>query len=940
MLTVLIAVPTAVEQNAEASGSGIHANSATGSDTTGDGTSANPFRTFHKAYLTATSGSTINLSGTFTWTDADETGDTTGTGYSLSKNLTIVGQGRTSTIIQASDTRGLADRMVFFVAANTTVTFRDLTMQHGRVIAEGQGGGLTLAGQYCGNYPCASTTGAAILERVDVTKNDAPASGTVMRRSGGIYLREASTLTLREANVFDNSCTCYLYAAGGIAGGEQSQNVTISRSAIYDNVASSTAGSTWPLDYSSVAGGIAMQRFGQFKMADSTIFGNSTNHYAGGLNLYYQSRSSLTNVTIANNAASLGAGGFLWATAWSSDSTIMSLKNTLLANNTGASGAADDLHVKNSLAQSTLAVSHSIIEHFSNLSVSGTGVITGEQSQLGLASTLALNSSTLGTRTAAISLSSIAVDAGSPTAHGPSIALVTPTTTDQRGVTRTGSPDIGAFEAGANIPPTIASTSPADNATGVANNSSITLTFSEAVTAVTGKSILIKKTSDNSTVHTLSVTGPNVSVSGSVVTVNPTSNLAYSTGYYILVDAGAFKNVGDFNFAGISSSSTLNFTTGADTVAPLLSSVSPSDAATGVATAANLVFTFSENVVSVSGKQIVIKKSSNNAVVETISVTNGSRVSVSGNTVTVNPVDPFENGVSYYVLIDSGAFQDLAGNAYVRISTAVVVTFTVVQATTTTTASTSTTAPASNASPESSIPSSSTTQPSGSVVTASTVAPQNVLTRATSTTLALRSGSVVANGTAPTTTVAANEDLAPTAADAAPGSATALVDGKEVSLTVTRVANSLRISSGVLQMQIAVLNETGEVLPLDADGNAIVEQGLSIQYSVSGAEAGSVLDAWLFSEPFRLGNVVVGDNGKAEGVLPIKQDIPQGAHRLVLKTRSATGEDATFSIGLISGAQDGSGTVSRIIVGILLAAVAAGLVIPATRRRRRYQEMA
>jgi hypothetical protein len=896
------------------------------------------------------------LSGTFTWTDADETGDTTGTGYSLSKNLTIVGQGRTSTIIQASDTRGLADRMVFFVSANITVTFRDLTIQHGRVIAEGQGGGLTLAGQYCGNYPCASTTGTAILERVDVTKNDASSAGNVMYRSGGIYLREASTLTLREVNVFDNSCTCYLYAAGGIAGGAQSQNVTISRSAIYDNVASSTAGSTWPFDYSSVAGGMTLRRSGQLKMSDSTVFGNSTNHYAGGINLEAQIRSSLTNVTIANNSATLGAGGLLWTNRDNLDFFKLFVKNSLLVNNTGVGGAANDFHVKDATSLATLVLSHSIVEGVSNGSVSGTGVITGEQSQLGLSSAVALNSSTLGTRTAAISLSSVAVDAGSATAHGTSGHEVTPTATDQRGVTRTGSPDIGAFEAGANIPPTIASTSPADNATGVSNNSSITLTFSEAVTAIAGKSILIKKTSDNSTVHTLSATGANVSVAGSVVTVNPSSNLAYSTGYYILVDAGAFKNAGDFNFAGISSSSTLNFTTGADTVAPLLSSVSPSDAATGVATAANLVFTFSENVVSVSGKQIVIKKSSNNAVVETISVTNGSRVSVSGNTVTVNPVDPFENGVSYYVLIDSGAFQDLAGNAYVRISTAVVVTFTVVpavvQATTTTTPSATTTAPtavtappattvsSSNTSPEASVPNNSTTQSSASTVTVSTAVPQNVLTRGISPTTAPRSGALAIDGAETATTVVANEDLAPTAADAAPGSATALVDGKEISLTVTRVANSLQISSGVLKMQIAVLNETGEVLPLDADGNAIVEQGLSIQYSVSGAEAGSVLDAWLFSEPFRLGNVVVGDNGKAEGVLPIKQDIPQGAHRLVLKTRSATGEDATFSIGLISGVQDGSGAISRIIVGILLAAVAAGLVIPATRRRRRYQEMA
>ena len=50
--------------------------------------------------------------------------------------------------------------------------------------------------------------------------------------------------------------------------------------------------------------------------------------------------------------------------------------------------------------------------------------------------------------------------------------------------------------------PNLSSSSPADNATAVAINSNIVLTFSEAVDVENG-SILIKKTSDNSTFESI-----------------------------------------------------------------------------------------------------------------------------------------------------------------------------------------------------------------------------------------------------------------------------------------------------------------------------------------------------------------------------------------------------------------------------------------------------
>ena len=64
-----------------------------------------------------------------------------------------------------------------------------------------------------------------------------------------------------------------------------------------------------------------------------------------------------------------------------------------------------------------------------------------------------------------------------------------------------------------NAPPTLSSSVPADNATGVALDSTIVLNFSENVDVESGN-ITIKKTSDNSTVETIDVTGGQVTGSG------------------------------------------------------------------------------------------------------------------------------------------------------------------------------------------------------------------------------------------------------------------------------------------------------------------------------------------------------------------------------------------------------------------------------------------
>ena len=129
----------------------------------------------------------------------------------------------------------------------------------------------------------------------------------------------------------------------------------------------------------------------------------------------------------------------------------------------------------------------------------------------------------------------------------------------------TGSPAtvtvIQAASGGDTTPPTLSSTTPVDNATGVAVGTNIILTFNEAVMAGSGH-IEIHKSSDGSLDRSIAVTDTSqVTFSGSSVTVNPNNDLAANTNYYLILASGVIKDLAGNNYAGISSATVFNFTT-------------------------------------------------------------------------------------------------------------------------------------------------------------------------------------------------------------------------------------------------------------------------------------------------------------------------------------------------------------------------------------------
>ncbi|WP_417658039.1 FG-GAP-like repeat-containing protein, partial [Pseudidiomarina aestuarii] len=140
-----------------------------------------------------------------------------------------------------------------------------------------------------------------------------------------------------------------------------------------------------------------------------------------------------------------------------------------------------------------------------------------------------------------------------------------------------------------NRPPRLSSTSPADGSSGLAPTANISLTFDESISSVSNKRINIYRQSNDSLVESIAANNSSrVSTFGSTVTVNPTSDLLASTGYYVQVEAGALFDADGMTYKGIDDKTTFNFTTGTAGVAlstnPMLTFTNDNPSSPGIFT--------------------------------------------------------------------------------------------------------------------------------------------------------------------------------------------------------------------------------------------------------------------------------------------------------------------------------------------------------------------
>ena len=204
-------------------------------------------------------------------------------------------------------------------------------------------------------------------------------------------------------------------------------------------------------------------------------------------------------------------------------------------------------------------------------------------------------------------------------------------------------------------PPTEIASSPTNSATGVAVNSNIFITFSEAVSLGTGP-IEIHNGSGTLVASTANATII-ASISGNTLTIDPTVNLLASTSYYVSLTANSIKDLaGNFLTALINP----HFTTGSttDTTIPTLSLTT---APVPIAANSNIDISFSEAIALGTGAIEIHNGSATGALVAS-SATATIAASVSGNMLHLDPVNDLAYNTHYLVTFNGSSVNDLAGN--------------------------------------------------------------------------------------------------------------------------------------------------------------------------------------------------------------------------------------------------------------------------------------
>jgi methionine-rich copper-binding protein CopC len=158
------------------------------------------------------------------------------------------------------------------------------------------------------------------------------------------------------------------------------------------------------------------------------------------------------------------------------------------------------------------------------------------------------------------------------------------------------------------------------------------------------------------------VTGSEVAVLDSIVLINPARDLPGGRTVQVTVPEGAFADLADNGFAGLSAPGAWAFSVAdnADKTAPTLTELSPADGSVDVAAATPLVLVFSEDVRKGSGSIRI----NAGGVIEHLAVTDAEQVVVTGNRVALRPSAPFTAGIRVSITLLSGVFTDAAGNSF------------------------------------------------------------------------------------------------------------------------------------------------------------------------------------------------------------------------------------------------------------------------------------
>jgi hypothetical protein len=268
------------------------------------------------------------------------------------------------------------------------------------------------------------------------------------------------------------------------------------------------------------------------------------------------------------------------------------------------------------------------------------------------------------TATSAPVTGTVAYNAGTNTAtftpSAPLASLTTYTATITTGAKDTNGNAVAAnfnwtFSTADIVPPTVLAVVPTNNSTNVATNTTVLITFSEAMDATT----------INGTNITLKNTGTSAAVAGTVTynsgshaaTFTPNVPLANGTGYTVTVTTGVKDAAG--NAMATQFTSTFSTAAASDMTPPTVVATAPPDAQTDVGVSTIITATFSEamNASTIDGTTFTIKTTSGGTpVAGTVTYNPGTL------TATFTLTSPLANSTNYTATITTGV-KDVSGNA-------------------------------------------------------------------------------------------------------------------------------------------------------------------------------------------------------------------------------------------------------------------------------------
>ena len=199
----------------------------------------------------------------------------------------------------------------------------------------------------------------------------------------------------------------------------------------------------------------------------------------------------------------------------------------------------------------------------------------------------------------------------------------------------------------------------------------ITLYFDEEVAADSGD-IVISNGSDTRTISINDASQVTFSNSkmGNTLTINPTADLIPNTTYSIQMGSDVITDTAGNTYAGISDTTTLNFTTLASN--PLLAGSNPWDESF-IGIDNNIFLRFDEDVVAGNGHIII----SNGSDTRNIAINDTNQVTFDGwGTIFINLATDLVTNTTYNIQMADGVIMDTEGNPYEGISDETTLNFT------------------------------------------------------------------------------------------------------------------------------------------------------------------------------------------------------------------------------------------------------------------------